>query len=324
MANAVRVERFGPPDAMAMRTVELAAPAAGEVLLRQTAIGVNFIDVYQRSGAYPMALPFTPGNEGTGIVEAIGPGVTSVLVGDRVAYAAPGGGAYADRRIVGANWLVRLPAAVDYRTAAAVMLKGLTAEMLLHRVFPVRAGQTVLVHAAAGAVGLLLCQWASAIGAHVIGTVGSAEKARIAAANGCSVAINYREDDFVARVKEATAGEGVDVVYDSVGKDVFPASLDCLKPFGMWVLFGQSSGAPPPLEMQLLNRKGCLFATRPTVFTYVGKRDALDTAVANVFGALAAGTIRVAINQTFPLAEAAAAHRALEARSTTGATVLLP
>jgi len=323
-AHAIQIDRVGPPEVMELREVALAEPRAGEVVLRQTAVGLNFIDVYQRSGAYPIDLPFTPGNEAAGVVEALGPGVGGLAIGDRVGYAAPGGGGYADRRVIAAKHLVRLPASIDDRVAAAVMLKGLTAQILLHRVFKVQPGQTILVHAAAGAVGLILCQWAAALGATVIGTVGSAEKANLALANGCSHAINYRTEDFLARVKEITGGAGVEVVYDSVGKDVFPASLDCLKPFGLWALFGQSSGPPPPLDMQILNRKGCLFATRPTVFTYVARRRDLEAAAASLFEAIAKGILRVAINQDFRLANVAEAHRLLESRSTTGATVLIP
>jgi NADPH2:quinone reductase len=293
------------------------------VLIRQTAIGVNFLDVYHRIGLYPLALPLIPGSEGAGVVEAVGSGVTGFRIGDRVVYQGVIGG-YSEVRLVPAERLVRLPDGIDDRTAAAVFLKGVTAYYLLERTFRVGKGHVILFHAAAGGVGTIACQWASALGATVIGTVGSDEKMAIARDNGCAHVINYRKEDFVERVRAITNGRGVDVVYDSVGKDTFPGSLDCLSRLGLWVSFGQSSGLPPPFTTSLLQQKGSLFATRPTTVHYLAARADLEAAAAGLFEALAAGIVKAAIGREFPLKAAADAHRALESRETTGATILIP
>jgi NADPH2:quinone reductase len=325
MVKAIVVHGHGGPDVLQWEDVEVGEPGPGEVRLRHEAIGLNFIDVYFRTGLYKPAggMPFVPGGEGAGIVLAVGSGVTAVAPGDRVTYFAPDG-AYSEERLIAADRLVKLPAGIDFRTAAAVTLKGLTAQYLLRQTFPLRAGQTILFHAAAGAVGLIACQWANHLGATVIGTVGSEEKAELARAHGCHHVINYRTENFVERVGEITGGAKCDVVYDSVGRDTYPGSLDCLRPFGMWVLFGQSSGPIANFDMGLLAQKGSLFATRPTLFTYAAKRDALDRMAAELFDVVGKGQVRVEINQGFPLRSAAEAHEALEARRTTGATVLIP
>lgn len=323
MPHAIRIYETGGPEVLRFEEVSTPVPGPGEALLRQTAIGVNFVDTYQRSGLYKLPLPFTLGNEGAGIVEAIGPGVTEVKVGDRVVYEGSLG-SYAEERVVPAARLNRIPDGIDDRTAAAACLKGLTAYYLLRRTFRIEPGHTILFHAAAGGVGQIACQWAKALGATVIGTVGSDDKVELARRNGCDHIINYRKEDFVGRVKEITNGEGVDVAYDAVGKDTFPGSLDCLKKLGMWVSFGQSSGPPPPFPILLLLEKGSIFATRPTIAHYLAKRSDLEAAHAALFGAVADGSIRIAIGQEFPLREAAAAHRALEGRKTVGATILVP
>ena len=323
MPHAIRIYETGGPEVLRFEEVSTPVPGPGEALLRQTAIGVNFVDTYQRSGLYKLPLPFTLGNEGAGIVEAIGPGVTEVKVGDRVVYEGSLG-SYAEERVVPAARLNRIPDGIDDRTAAAACLKGLTAYYLLRRTFRIEPGHTILFHAAAGGGGQIACQWAKALGATVIGTVGSDDKVELARKNGCDHIINYRKEDFVGRVKEITNGEGVDVAYDAVGKDTFPGSLDCLKKLGMWVSFGQSSGPPPPFPILLLLEKGSIFATRPTIAHYLAKRSDLEAAHAALFGAVADGSIRIAIGQEFPLREAAAAHRALEGRKTVGATILVP
>ncbi len=323
MPHVIRVDQVGSPDVLKWVEVPAPRPGRGEALVRHTAVGVNYIDVYHRSGAYPMTLPGVPGSEGAGIVEAIGPDVTEVKVGDRVAYLDPIG-AYAELRVNPAARLVRIPDAVDDRIAAASMLKGMTAFYLLFRTFKVGKGTTMLFHAAAGGIGSLACQWGSALGATVIGTVGSDEKAAVARANGCAHVINYRKEDFVGRTREITGGEGVDVVYDSVGKDTFPGSLDALKRLGMWVSFGQSSGTPPPFLASDLQRRGSLFATRPTTAHYFAKRADLVAGAEVVFAAIAEGQIRPTIGGEFHLKDAASAHRALESRTSTGSLVLVP
>ena len=320
---AFRVSKPGGPDALVWEEVPLADPAPGEVLIRHTAIGVNFIDIYQRAGLYKLDLPFTPGSEGAGVVEAVGASVADLEPGDRVAY--PDAiGAYCERRVIPAAKLVKLPDEIDDSVAAAAMLKGLTVEYLLRRAHRLTAGETVLFHAAAGGVGLIAGQWASAIGATVIGTVGSEDKAALARRHGYQHVINYGTEDFVARVKEITGGRGVDVAYDSVGKDTFPGSLDVLKPRGMWVPFGQSSGPVPAFSPFELLWRGSLFMTRPRLGDYIADRSELEAAAAALFGMICSGKVRIAANQTFPLARAADAHRAIEARSTTGATILIP
>jgi NADPH2:quinone reductase len=325
MTHVIQVEEQGPPEVMKWVEVEVGDPGPGEVRLRQTAIGVNFVDAYFRKGVYkPPAgkLPFVPGQEGAGVVEAVGPGVTGLDPGDRVVYEGAMG-AYAEMRLVPAARLVKLPEGIDDRIAAAAFLKGVTAHCLLTRVFPVKKGQTILFHAAAGGVGSIACQWASALGAKVIGTVGSDDKVELAKANRCDHVINYGREDFVKRVREITDGEGVDVVYDSVGKDTFPGSLDCLRPMGMWVSFGQSSGLPPEFSTSMLQQKGSLYATRPTIVHYLAKRPDLEASAKELFDVLKNGTVRVALNLELPLRDAAEAHRALEARKTVGVTVLL-
>ena len=324
MTRAIRVHDYGGPDVLQWEEIEVGDPGPGEVRVRQTAIGLNFIDVYMRTGLYPQdALPFIPGSEGAGVVTATGEGVRDLKVGRRVAYAGPVG-AYAEERLISADRVVKLPDAIDDQTAAAVMLKGMTAQYLLRQVYKVGPKTTLLFHAAAGGVGLIACQWAAALGATVIGTVGSSGKALIARAHGCTHVINYREEDFVTMVKAYTKDKGVDVVYDSVGKDTFPGSLDCLKPCGLWVSFGQSSGPVPEFKINLLSQKGSLFATRPSLNHYTASRKDLVATANDLFDILKSGQVRIAINQTYPLAEASRAHRDLEARLTTGSNLLLP
>lgn len=324
MTRAIRVHKYGGPEVLTWEEVEVGPPGPGEVKIRQTAIGLNFIDIYVRTGLYPQAsFPFIPGMEGAGVVTAVGEGVRDLKVGRHVAYAGQIG-AYAEERLVAADRVVKIPAGIADETAAAIMLKGMTAQYLLRRTYKVDRDTTLLFHAAAGGVGLIACQWAASLGATVIGTVGSAGKALIARAHGCAHVINIREEDVVARVKAYTNGKGVDVVYDSIGKDTFPASLDCLKPLGMWVSFGQSSGPVPPFKITLLLEKGSLFATRPSLVLYTATRKDLIATANDLFDVIAGGKVRIAINQTYPLADMAQAHQDLEARLTTGSTVLLP
>jgi NADPH:quinone reductase len=323
MTMAIRIHETGGPDVMRLEEVTVPAPGRGEVLLRQHAIGLNFIDVYFRMGSYPMPLPFTPGNEGAGEIIAIGKGVKGLKEGDRVAYAAAPG-AYAQERIVDQKFLVKLPKRISYETAAGMMLKGLTAQYLLRRTFRVRKGQTILVHAAAGGVGQILCQWATALGAIVIGTVGSEEKAKLAATAGAKHTILYRTENFAERVRAITKGALCDVVYDGVGKATFPDSLDCLRPRGMFVSYGSASGQIEAFNIGLLQQKGSLFATRPTLFHYIAQRDDLDEMAADLFKVVLDGDVTIPINARFPLAEAARAHEALERRETVGSTILLP
>lgn len=323
MTKAIRVHATGGPEVLSYEDVEVGAPGPGQARVRHEAIGVNFIDVYFRTGAYPAPLPFVPGNEGAGIVEAVGEGVTDVAPGDRVAYAA-GLGAYADARLIEADRLVKLPAGIDDETAAAMMLKGLTAQYLLRRTYRVEPGDTILVHAAAGGVGLILCQWAKHLGATVIGTVGSPEKGELARANGADHVIDYTREDFAARVAEITNGEKCAVVYDGVGKATFPGSLDCLRPLGMFVSFGSASGPVDAFDIGLLAKKGSLFATRPTLFTYVAKRADLVASAHDLFAVVESGAVTIPVHARAPLSEVADVHRRLEGRATTGATVLLP
>jgi NADPH2:quinone reductase len=324
MTHAIRVHEYGGPEVLKWEKVDIGDPGPGEVKIRQTAVGLNYIDVYQRTGLYAQpSFPFIPGMEGAGVVTAIGEGVRDLKVGRHVAYAGPSG-AYAQERLIAADRVVKIPAGIDDETAAAIMLKGMTAQYLLRRTYRVEPETTLLFHAAAGGVGLIACQWAASLGATVIGTVSSAGKALIARAHGCAHVVNIREEDVVAKVKEYTKGKGVDVVYDSIGKDTFPTSLDCLKPLGMWVSFGQASGPVPPFKITLLSQKGSLFATRPSLGTYIETRKDLVTTANDLFDVIAKGKVRIAVNQTYPLADAAQAHRDLEARLTTGSTVLLP
>lgn len=324
MTRAIRVHDYGGPEVLKWETVEVGDPGPGEVKIRQTAIGLNYVDVYSRTGLYPQpGFPFVPGMEGAGVVTAVGEGVRDLKVGRHVAYAGPIG-AYAQERLIAADRVVKIPAGVSDETAAAIMLKGMTAQYLLRRTYKVGRETTLLFHAAAGGVGLIACQWAASLGATVIGTVGSAGKALIARAHGCSHVINTREEDLVAKVKDYTKGRGVDVVYDSIGKDTFPASLDCLKPLGMWVSFGQASGPVAPFKITLLSQKGSLFATRPSLGSYTETRKDLVATANDLFDVIAKGKVKIAANQSYPLAEAERAHRDLEARLTTGSTLLIP
>lgn len=324
MPYAIRIHQTGGPEVLRWEAVDVPAPAEGEATVRQHAVGLNFIDTYHRSGLYPLTLPAGIGLEGAGVVEAVGAGVTEVKVGDRVAYAGGPVGAYAEVRNIPAHRLLKLPDAIAFDTAAAMMLQGLTAAYLLRRTYRVQPGDTVLIHAAAGGVGLIACQWAKALGATVIGTVGSPAKAEIAKAHGCDHAINYSTEDFTRRVREITGGEGVPVVYDGVGKDTFMGSLDCLRPLGMMVTYGNASGPVPPLDVLLLSQKGSLFVTRPTIMNYTAKRADLEALGAELFEVVTAGKVRIEVNQTYALKDAAQAQRDLEARKTTGSTVLLP
>ena len=323
MPFAQRIHRSGGPEVLTWEEVTVPEPGAGEVKLRHTAIGVNFIDVYQRTGLYALPHPFIGGQEGAGVVTAVGPGVTGFKAGDRVAYAGPLG-AYAEERLAPASKLVKLPDAIPDESAAAMMLKGMTAEYLLRRTYVVQAGDTILIHAAAGGVGLIACQWAKALGATVIGTVGSDEKAALARAHGCHHPIVTKRDDFVKAVKELTGGKGVPVVYDSIGKDTFDKSLDCLRPRGLMVLFGQSSGKVPPLDLGVLAPKGSLYVTRPTLGTYTASAEDLQLSSKALFEVVASGAVKINVNQRYALKDAQQAHRDLEARKTTGSTILLP
>ncbi|WP_308911025.1 quinone oxidoreductase family protein [Pseudokordiimonas caeni] len=323
-ARVIRFEKTGGPEVLASATVEIANPGAGEVLIRQEAIGLDFIDTYHRTGLYPVPLPAVPGLEAAGVIEAVGAGVTDFREGDRVAYPAGPMGSYASHRLFPAARLVKLPDGVDFEAAAALMLKGATVECLVRRAFRVEAGQTILFHAAAGGVGLIACQWLKALGANVIGTVGSEEKAEIARAHGCTHTINYNTEDFVARVREITDGKGVPVVYDGVGRDTFMGSLDCLSRRGMMVSFGNATGPVAPFSPAVLAQKGSLFLTRPTMMDYVATREDLELSTSTVFDAIKAGHITASVRQRFALEDAAEAHRALESRATTGQTILIP
>jgi NADPH2:quinone reductase len=323
MAKVIRFEKTGGPEVLKLVDADIGAPGPGEARIRHTAIGVNMVDTYHRTGLYPLPLPSPIGVEGAGVVEAVGPGVAVVAPGDRVAYSATPG-SYAEARLIAADRLVRLPEAVPDRVAAAAMVKGLTVQALLRRTYPVKAGETVLFHAAAGGVGLIAVQWLKAIGATVIGTVGSDEKAAVARAHGCDHVVVYTREDFSKRVREITGGAGVPVVYDSVGKDTFERSIDCLRPLGLMVTFGNASGPVPPLDVGLLARKGSLFLTRPTIFTYIARREDLERGAAELFEMIASGRVKIEIGGTWPLARAADAHRALESRRTTGSLLLLP
>ena len=325
MTGVVRVHEVGGPEVLRYENVEVGSPGPGQVLLRQTAVGLNFIDVYFRTGLYPPPqLPFVPGLEAAAVVEALGDGVRDLQVGQRVAYASPPIGAYAERRLMPADRLVALPEGISDEQAAAMMLKGMTAQYLLRRTYRVQSGQTVLFHAAAGGVGLIACQWAKHLGATVIGTVGSEAKAELARAHGCAHVIRYDREEVVARVREITGGKGVPVVYDSVGQATFERSLECLAPMGMLVSFGQSSGKISPVDLGILSQKGSLYVTRPTLMTYTAERADLVASAKELFDVVQRGAVRIEINQRFPLRDAAEAHRALEGRRTTGSTLLLP
>jgi len=321
MPHAIQVQRPGGPEELVWGEVAVGDPGPGQVRLRQTAAGLNFIDVYHRSGQYPQPTPFIPGVEGAGVVERVGPGIDTLKPGDRVAYAGPIGG-YAEQRLIAAERLVKLPDDISDEHAAAMMLQGLTADMLIRSVWPLQAGDTILIHAAAGGVGLIVCQWASALGATVIGTVSSDEKAELARANGCDHPIVYSRQDFVAEVDRLTGGKKLPVVFDSIGRETFLRSLDCLQKRGLMVSFGQASGPVEPFAPRLLAQKGSLFLTRPTLFDYIATRDELERSAASLFEAVRSGKVKVDIGQRFPLSQAAEAHRALEGRKTTGSTVL--
>jgi len=324
MAKAIRIHKTGGPEVMQYEEVEVGRPGPGQVLVRQMACGLNFVDVYFRSGQYAEPLPAGLGMEGAGVVEEIGEGVTHLQVGDRVAYAAKPPGAYAELRVMWAHVLVKLPASISFETAAAVMLQGLTVQYLFRRTFELQGGETILFHAAAGGVGLIACQWARAIGVAMIGTVGSDEKVELARAHGCIYPVNYKRENFVEKVREITEGQGVPVVYDSIGKDTFTGSLDCLAPRGMMVSFGSASGPVPPFSLGELASRGSLFITRPSVFDYTAKRDDLEKSAAELFSMIESGKIKVNINQRYALKDVAQAHRDLEARKTTGSTILIP
>lgn len=325
MPKAIVMNETGGPDVLRWVEDDPGLPGPGEVLLRHEAVGLNFIDVYHRTGLYPLpALPAVPGMEGSGTVEAIGAEVTELAIGDRVAYAGLPPGAYCQVRRIPADRLVKLPESISSRRAAAMMLQGMTARYLLRGCYNVEAGDTVLIHAAAGGVGSIVCQWCRYIGAEIIGTVGSKEKAEIAHSNGCDYPILYNSEDFVARVREITDGKGVDVVYDSVGQATFMKSMDCLRPMGMMVTFGQSSGPIAPLDLGLLAAKGSLFLTRPSLMTYTAERDDLLAHARDLFDVVEKGVVKIDIRQTFPLSDAAQAHRDLEDRKTIGSSILIP
>jgi NADPH2:quinone reductase len=324
MPKAIRITATGGPEVMRWEDVEVSEPGDGQARLRHTAVGVNYIDTYHRSGLYPLSLPTGLGSEAAGVVEAVGPGVTVVKPGDRVAYAGGGPGSYSEARVLPASVLVPIPDRVTDQTAAAVMLKGMTSQYLIRRTYRVKPGETVLFHAAAGGVGLIACQWLKALRATVIGTVGSDEKAAIARANGCDHVIVSTREDIVGRVREITGGAGVPVVYDSVGKDTFLASLDCLKPLGLMVSFGNASGKVTPFDIGILSQKGSLYLTRPTLATYTASRADLESTAREVFEVIREGKVKVEIRHTYPIAEAVQVHRDLEGRRTVGSIVMIP
>ena len=324
MAKAIRMSRTGGPEVMEYVDVEIGPPGPGEATVRHAAIGLNYIDVYFRTGLYPQPLPGGLGQEGAGVVIAVGEGVSEVAVGDRVAYAGRPNGAYAQQRNMPASLLVRLPDAIDFDAAAALMLQGMTVQYLFHRTAALKAGDTILFHAAAGGVGLIACQWARALGVRLIGTVGSDEKGALALAHGAAHVINYNREDFTARVRELTGGEGVPVVYDSIGKDTFTGSLDCLRPLGLMVSFGNASGPVPPFSLGELAARGSLFVTRPALGSYVASRRDLEACAHSLFDAVLSGDVRADVRQRYNLADVAQAHADLEARRTTGSSILLP
>jgi NADPH:quinone reductase len=323
MTHAIRFHQTGGPEVLVWEGVEVGKPGPGEARIRHTAVGLNFVDIYVRSGLYPTQLPSGLGSEAAGVVLELGPGVTDLKAGDRVAYGSSPLGAYAEERLIPADRLIKLPDGIDDKTAAAMMLKGLTVQYLIRQTHRVKSGETILLHAAAGGIGLILGQWAKHLGATVIGTVGSDEKAKLAQAHGCAHTIVYSREDFVKRVEEITDGKKVPVVYDSVGKDTFLKSLDCLAPLGLVALFGQSSGSVEPLNLGLLAQKGSLYVTRPTLNTYGAKRENLVAMAKELFDVVLSGAVKIEVNQTYPLKDAAKAHADLAARKTTGSTGLL-
>jgi NADPH2:quinone reductase len=324
MVKAIRMNRVGGPEVMELVDVELPPPGPGEVRMRHEAIGLNYIDVYHRTGLYPQPLPGALGVEGAGVVEELGDGVTELKVGDRVAYGGRPLGAYSEARNIPAAQLLVLPEKIGFDTAAAMMLQGLTVQYLFHRTVALKAGDTVLFHAAAGGVGLIACQWARVMGVNLIGTVGSEEKAALAIENGATHVINYNKENFTERVKELTGGKGVSVVYDSIGKDTFTGSLDCLQPLGMMVSFGNASGPVPPFGLNELASRGSLFITRPSLMAYTGKREDLEASAKSLFGVVSSGEVKIDIRQRYALADVQQAHIELEARKTTGSSILLP
>ena len=324
MVKVVQFKTPGGPDVLEMTDIELVAPAEGEITVRHTAIGLNFIDTYHRSGLYPLPLPSGIGMEGAGVIDAIGNGVTDLAVGDRVAYASPPPGSYAESRNIAAHRVVKIPSGIEDQTAAAMMLKGMTAQYLIRQIYKVGKDDTILIHAAAGGVGQIVCQWAHHLGATVIGTVGSEAKAKIAKANGCHYPILYNDEDFVERVTEITDGKMLPVVYDSIGNSTFEKSLDCLRQRGLMVSFGQAAGPIPPVDLGTFAQKGSLFFTRPTLFNYIATAEDLRSTADDLFHAVSSGIVKIHIDQTFPLADAKTAHEALEARKTTGSTILIP
>lgn len=326
-SRAVRITQHGGPEQLQLVQVDVGDPGPGEVRVRHHAIGLNFIDVYQRSGLYSLPMPLQLGMEGAGVVEAVGEGVTHLQAGDRVAYASQPPGSYCELRVMPAKCVCKLPDAISFETGAAMMLKGLTAQYLLKRTLPqggLQAGDAVLFHAAAGGVGLIACQWAKALGLQLIATAGSQAKCELALAHGATHAINYNTEDFAARVKEITGGKGVKVVYDSVGKDTWDKSLDCLAPFGLMASFGNASGPVPPFAPGMLGNKGSLYVTRQTLFSHITTREATQSMADDLFAVVASGQVKIRIDQRFALSDVQAAHRALEARQTTGSTILLP
>lgn len=324
MVHAIRIHQYGGPEVLKWEEINVGDPAAGELKVRHLAVGVNYIDTYHRTGLYPVAeLPAVIGMEGCAEVIAVGEGVGEFQPGDRIAYANPIG-AYSQERLIPAERVVKVPDAIAPETAAAMMLQGMTVRYLLKATYKVGPETTMLFHAAAGGVGLIACQWASHLGATIIGTVGSEQKAELAKAHGCTHTINYRQEDFVTRVRELTGGAGVDVVYDSIGQDTFPGSLDCLRPLGLWVSYGNASGPISNFDIGILSKKGSLFATRPSLFTYTAKREDLVASANDLFDLVHRGIVKIAVNQRYPLKDAAEAHRDLEGRKTTGSTVLLP
>ena len=324
MVNAIRIHEYGGVDKMKWEAIDVGAPGQGQIRVKHRAIGFNYIDTYFRSGLYKFpALPHVLGTEGSGDIVAVGPGVADLKVGDRIAYANPPG-AYVEERLMPAERAVKLPDSITYETAAAMMLQGMTVRYLLRDTYKVGPGTVMLLHAAAGGVGLIACQWAKHLGATIIGTVGSDEKGKLAKAHGCTHVINYTTEDFVARVKEITNGKLCDVVYDSVGKDTFPGSLDCLKPRHLWVSFGNSSGPVPPMDIGILNSKGSLFCTRPTLFHYTASREDLLASANDLFDVVARGAVKIEVNQRYALQDAAQCHNDVQSRKTTGSTILIP
>ncbi len=327
MPRAIQITAFGGPEQLQLVDLAVGEPGPGEIRIRHQACGLNFIDVYQRTGLYPNPLPLTLGMEGAGIVEAVGEGVTHLKAGDRAAYASNPPGSYSEVRVMPAKTVVQLPDAIDFDTAAGMMLKGLTAQYLLKKTLPVQgleSGDHVLFHAAAGGVGLIACQWARALGLQLIGTAGGADKCALALAHGAAHVIDYTREDFVARVKDITGGRGVKVVYDSVGKDTWDGSLNCLQPFGLMASFGNASGPVPPFAPGMLGAKGSLYVTRQTLFTHIATREATQAMADDLFEVVGSGAVKIRIDQRYDLADAAQAHRNLEARKTTGSTVLMP